>query len=91
MKNLYLGCEVSKDELESRYSSVKSFYGKAFIVNSASGDTFLESYGTRVAEVVNGKFKVLGHYSSTTTRHIKEYAKQNGFTDKDIKAIFKNM
>ena len=31
-----------------------------------------------------------GKYSQTTTRHQKEFFKQNGLSDKEIKYLFKN-
>lgn len=31
-----------------------------------------------------------GKYSCTTTRHQKEFFKQNGLSDKEIKDLFKN-
>lgn len=39
----------------------------------------LQSYNTIVAEIKNGKAKIFGWYSSTTTRHIKEFLQQFGF------------
>ena len=32
----------------------------------------------------------MGQYSQTTTRHQKEFFKQNGLSDKEIKELFKN-
>ena len=53
--------------------------------------TVLKSYDTIVAVIKDGKPMVRGDYSQTTTRHIKEFLKQNGFwveTKKDIMKFF---
>lgn len=65
-------------ELEPIYSNVKSFYNKAKVLND-NGVIMLQSYNTIVAEIRNGKAKILGFYSATTTRHIKEFLQQMGF------------
>lgn len=65
-------------ELEPIYSNVKSFYNKAKVLND-NGVIKLQSYSTIVAEIRNGKAKIFGFYSATTTRHIKEFLKQMGF------------
>ena len=65
-------------ELEPRYTNVKSFYGKAKILEE-NGVTKLLSYSTIVAEIRNGKPHINGWYSATTTRHIKEFLQQMGF------------
>lgn len=64
--------------LEPRYDARSSFYGKAK-VRSGAGRQTLESYGTDVAYVEDGKAHVNGTYSQTTLRHIKEFLKANGF------------
>jgi hypothetical protein len=66
-------------ELEPRYDTRKSFYGKA-IVREENGKTILRSYSTDVAYIQNGKATVNGMYSNTTLRHIKEFLLQHGFT-----------
>lgn len=67
-------------ELEPRYDSRKSFYGKATVRTwIATGEKVLRSYNTDVARIRNGQPIVHGTYSSTTLRHIKEFLKQNGF------------
>ena len=91
-------------DLDCRYDSRNSFYGKAVvkvIKNSIEQEQLLYSYetlvasiitdfekGTKVYElipyVVNGKTK-----TQTTTRHQKEFFKQNCLTDEEIKEIFK--
>lgn len=65
-------------ELEPIYSNVKSFYNKAKVLRE-NGTIKLQSYNIIVAEISNGKAKIFGFYSSTTTRHIKEFLKQMGF------------
>lgn len=56
----------------------------------------LFSYGTLVAEYKRDKrnnkrtYIYYGKYSCTTTRHQKEFFKQCGLWDKEIKELFKN-
>ena len=66
-------------ELKPIFSNQKSFYNKATIIIE-EGAVKLQSYSTIVAEIRNGKAKIFGWYSATTTRHIKEFLQQNGFT-----------
>lgn len=67
-------------ELFPRYDSRKSFYGKAHITVYPNGRKVLTSYSTEVAEITaDGKPIVYGKWSQTTTRHQKEFLKQNGF------------
>jgi hypothetical protein len=75
--------------LKSRYSSQKDFYGKAK-VETSDGNQTLYSYGTKVAEIKDGKPIVYGLYSNTTTRHIKEFLLQNGFEAENSKQIMKD-
>lgn len=69
-------------ELNCRYDTRKSFYGKAKVVEQENGDLLLYSYDTLVARVKDGKFEVNSNvwscylYSNTTLRHIKEFFKQ---------------
>lgn len=90
-------------ELSCKYNTRNSFYGKAIVKktkNKNIEDLQLFSYGTLVARItkvlpfinyfifdynVNGKTK-----TQTTTRHQKEFFKQNGLSDKEIKELFKN-
>lgn len=79
-------------ELEPRFSSRKSFYGKAHTI--MDGDKLkLISYNTIVAEKDMSGDKVVyryfGHYSMTTTTHQKEFFKQLGLSDNEIKKLFK--
>lgn len=76
-------------ELTANYDSKQSFYGKANV--KIEGDKItLVSYNTDVAVIEKGKVKVLGIYSQTTTRHIKEFLKQNGFKTENSKQILKD-
>ena len=66
-------------DLDTRFDARQSFYGKAKVI--IDGDkTILRSYDTAVAIIdSDGKLKVRGKYSQTTTRHTKEFARQYGF------------
>lgn len=83
-------------ELSCRYDARQSFYGKAKVCEYDFEDLKLIeliSYSTKVAYIKdykNGskKFVYLGKYSQTTTRHQKEFFKQNGLSDKEIKKLF---
>lgn len=75
--------------LEAIYDSRKNFYGKARILFKGK-DKYLYSYGTKVAYIKNGEAVVLGDYSQTTLRHIKEFLKQNGFKAENKKQILKD-
>ena len=90
-------------ELQCRYDSRASFYGKAQVLereeeqdNIAYKILELYSYGTLVAIITRNKetclstCEYLGNYSQTTTRHQKEFFKQYGLDDKQIKELFKN-
>ena len=84
-------------DLECRYDTRQSFYGKAK-VNCYENDEVVHkeliSYGTLVANYVEYKkeskevFEYFGKYSQVTTRHQKEFFKQNGLNDKEIKELF---
>ena len=56
----------------------------------------LQSYGTLVANYVYYKtknkrvYEYFGKYSQTTTRHQKEFFRQLGLTEKQLKELFKN-
>jgi len=83
--------------LECIYDTKKSFYGKAMTREEKYKNikaTILFSYGTEVASIQeydDGRkiFFYEGRYSQTTTRHQKEFFKQNGLSDKEIKELFK--
>lgn len=76
-------------ELEPKYDNKKDFYGKANVVDYGNRKV-LRSYSTDVAEIKNGKAFVKGLYSQTTTRHIKEFLKQEGFKVENSKQIMKD-
>ena len=88
---------MDKYDLECRFDSRASFYGKAQVQetkNKNVNDLKLYSYGTLVARITTIGNIVLYHYfgkySQTTTRHQKEFFKQNGLSDREIKELFKN-
>ena len=85
-----------KYELDCRYDTRQSFYGKAIVKetkNKNVEDYKLYSYGTLVARItkIGNKtiFHYFGKYSQTTTRHQKEFFKQYGLSDRRIKELFK--
>lgn len=80
-------------ELEARYDSRASFYGKAH-VEADYPEVKLISYTTHVATIKyngepndKGMVEVYGTYSNTTVRHIKEFLKQYGFKAENSKQI----
>ena len=76
----------NKEELKARFDTRNSFYKKAHTIEY-NGALYLQSYGTIVAKIENGKATINGWYSQTTARHINEFLKQNGFkamTKKEI-------
>lgn len=84
-------------DLSCRFDSRNCFYGKAQVKETRYNGLFLEelySYGTLVAKIETTSNKktyiYLGKYSQTTTRHQKEFFKQNGLCDEEIKELFKN-
>ena len=86
-------------DLECRYDTRASFYGKAKIEEYEDNNVktlHLLSYGTFVANIVYYKnenrvvYEYFGRYSQTTTRHQKEFFRQNGLSEREIKELFKN-
>jgi uncharacterized protein YutD len=81
------------EELKSVYDSRNSFYKKAY-VGEYNNCKYLKSYDTIVACICINQLRIYGYFSQTTARHIREFAKQNGFdcviTAKDMKetAVF---
>ena len=84
-------------DLDCRYDTRASFYGKAVVEEYEDENArtlHLLSYGTFVANIVYYKkknervYEYFGRYSCTTTRHQKEFFKQNGLSDKEIKELF---
>lgn len=65
-------------ELDPRYDTRKSFYGKAIVIDNGLYSE-LYSYGTKAASTEGGKATVYNTQSPTTLRHVKEFLKQNGF------------
>jgi len=84
-------------ELGCRYDARASFYGKAQVKETKIlGDLIydLYSYGTLVAKIIKSEnkttYKYYGKYSQTTTRHQKEFFKQFGLSDRELKELWKN-
>jgi hypothetical protein len=88
-------------QLDTRYDSRASFYGKATVEETYNADgtvtLTLVSYTTTVARIkrtVNvgdiGEAEVYGTYSQTTLRHIKEFLRQNGFKAETSKQIMED-
>lgn len=63
-------------ELEARYDSRKSFYGKAHVIDHGRGYYELQSYDTIVSQCRNGIVTHLGKWSQTTSRHQREFERQ---------------
>ena len=74
-------------ELTPRYDRRSSFYGKAHLIIHEDGKIQLQSYETIVAEYADGKMKVFGHYSTTTSRHVREFIRQITGEDLTVKEI----
>ncbi len=68
---------MARGYLQPQYDSRASFYNKA-----ETDDDKLYSYGTLVAEIVDGKPVLYPDwdYSQTTIRHVREFLRQHGFT-----------
>ena len=75
------------EELQVRFDARKSFYKKAYI-GKYNNCLYLKSYETIVACIWQNQLRIYGGFSQTTARHIREFAKQNGFDDK---ITFKDM
>ena len=85
-------------ELSTRFSTRKSFYGKARVrVNEDDNkiEKSLISYTTMVAKYIYDKgnntdtYIYIGHYSATTTTHQKEFFLQEGLTEKQFNKLVK--
>ena len=81
--------------LECKYDVRQSFYKKAkaeVTTNKNVEDYKLYSYGTLVARLTKisgiNTYYYFGKYSQTTTRHQKEFFRQKGLTEKEIKELF---
>ena len=78
-------------QLDCRYDSRASFYGKAEVEVFSDDSQVLRSYSTYVACITpDGKAHVRGQYSPTTTRHVKEFLKQANFKADSIHQILKD-
>ena len=78
------------EELRPIYCRQKSFYGKAKIIRE-NGIIKLKSYDTIIAEIKNGKLHINGFYSATSTKHLTEFVRQNGFktgTKKELEKMY---
>ena len=84
--------------LEPIYDSRNSFYKKALVKIKEDNITYNEllySYGALVAIYTKDKmtelrqYNYLGNFSQTTTRHQKEFFRQNGLSDKEVITLFK--
>ena len=90
-QKFYPNVEFKIMELCPYYDSAKSFYGKAKVIEIGN-DVFLVSYTTVVA-FYNRETKiaqVVGTFSPTTLRHIKEFLRQSGFKAETKKQIEKD-
>ena len=76
--------------LDCRYDSRASFYSKARVKCFDDETQILSSYNTAVAVIKSGKAYINGTYSHTTTRHIKEFLKQNSFKAETSKQMCKD-
>lgn len=83
--------------LDCQFDSRASFYRKAKVLVYENDDVEhleLQSYGTLVANYVYYKkenkkvYEYFGCYSQTTTRHQKEFFKQLGLTDRELKELW---
>lgn len=88
---------MTETELMSKYSTRKSFYHKATIIEDDPRDPnsiLLKSYESIVAKVdQDGHFTTGGFYSTTTSSHQKEFAKQfaDDYNDKKPLASYANL
>lgn len=81
------------EELQARYDSRASFYKKAYVGEFGGNNwraLYLKSYNTVVACIFQNQLRIYGAFSQTTARHIREFAKQNGFDDKITYEDMKN-
>ena len=80
---------MTKLELIPVYSSQKSFYKKAYVEIDGNVTT-LRSYNTEVVIIMDGEINVLGRYSPTVMKHIKEFLEQLGHKAENSKQILKD-
>lgn len=61
---------------ELKATTQKSYYRKAFVLQDANGNAFLQSYDTVVCGIVGGSFvRYWNDYSVTTMNHINDFCK----------------
>ena len=77
------------EKLKAIYDGRNSFYGKAKTFYEGN-KLILRSYETDVAYIEDGQAVVKGSHSQTTTRHIKEFLKQEGFKAETTAQILKD-
>lgn len=81
------------EELQAIYDARQNFYKKAdigyFTWSNGQKAIYLKSYNAIVACIFENQLRIYGYFSQTTARHIREFAKQNGFdgeiTTQDLK------
>lgn len=78
------------EALQSCYNSKQVFYKNAYIgeclfSHGTQKVTYLKSYNTIVACIWQNQLRIYGWFSQTTARHIRKFAKQNGFFDEITK------
>ena len=77
------------EDLQAIHDSRASFYNKAQVQTTDTRKTLL-SYNTEVAFIENNKAVVLGWFSGTTGRRLKEFLKQNDFKAESKAQILKD-
>ena len=74
--------------LETIYTTQKSFYGKAKVRELRNGSKVLYSYDTLVCGIdENNNIGFMEYHSQTTGRHINEFLQQNGHNKMTKKEI----
>lgn len=88
---------ITTTYLEPQFDTRKSFYNKAKVKTKQTRkkiEIILISYNTVVAKFTKNDKQIIienmGYFSQTTTRHQKEFFKQLGYTDIEVKQIFRN-
>ena len=73
----------TKSELMPLNCSQKSFYGKAYFIDTDDNKTILYSYNTPILEYDKDKQTIFDYDnykdSNTTRKHIREFARQRGY------------
>lgn len=74
--------------LETIYTTQKSFYGKAKVRELRNGSKVLYSYDTLVCGLQpNNKIGYIEYHSQTTAKHINEFLMQHGHNKMTKKEI----